>query len=239
MRTRPLVRLGALCAFALLGGCFATKTSQAPIATTYPLSEQQRMQAAWHWEILARDQAQRILENPRLRLLPLYVAGPEDGGEGNGFHRGYRALLTSELVAGGARVSTVAEQAAEVRFGVQTVRHRGRGFVRPPQGAFTALAAGIAVATLPYNHWSEPALALIPGAVLADLFSGSWTYTGNDEVIITTQVIENQRILYSASNLYYINRADREHYARPVGASAAAGAASPSLLPIIPVTDRW
>lgn len=236
MRIRPLVRVGALGALMLLSGCFATRTSQAPIATTYPLSEQQRMQAAWHWEILARDQAQRILQNPRLRLVPLYVAGPEGGREGNEFHRGYRALLTSELVGGGARVSTVAEQAAEVRFEVQAVRHRGRGFVRPPEGAFTTLAAGIAVATLPYNHWSEPALALIPGAVLADLFSGSWTYTGNDEVIITTQVIENQRILYSGSNLYYINRRDRDHYQTP--ATQPAGAAR-SLLPIIPVTDRW
>lgn len=51
-------------------------------------------------------------------------------------------------------------------------------------------------------------------------------------MIITTQVIENQRIIYSSSNLYYINAGDRRQYAPP------SGPAKP-LLPILPVTNRW
>lgn len=216
----------------LLAGCFAVGTSQAPIATTYRISDQQRMQAAHHWEILARHEAERMLEIERLRVLPLHIMAPPYSAGPGEFYRGYRDLLTSELVSRGARVSTVPAQAAEVRFTVETVKHRDRSFIRPPEGAFTTLAVGVAVASLAYNHWAEPALALIPGAMLADAFSGSWTYTGDDEVIITTQVIENQRIIYSSSNLYYINAGDRRQYAPP------SGPAKP-LLPILPVTNRW
>ena len=54
---------------------------------------------------------------------------------------------------------------SNIHVDVEVVTHRDRGFIRPPVGAFTALTAGIAVATIPYNQWSEPALALIPGAI--------------------------------------------------------------------------
>ena len=50
----------------------------------------------------------------------------------------------------------------------------------------TALATGIAVASFPIRHWSEPGLALIPAGILADSVGGSWTPTSNEEIIVTT-----------------------------------------------------
>ncbi|MCK0715449.1 hypothetical protein ACFO0U_02080 [Chromohalobacter sarecensis] len=218
---------GVVLSTVLLGGCFGVNTSQAPIATTYPTSEQQRMQAAQHWEVLAEHEAGEILAKRDLWGEPLYVETHE---KETAFSRGFRSLLTSELVEQGAIVRTQPDAgAAHVSFDVQVITHEDRGFVRPPQGALTALAAGIAVATIPFNHWTEPALALIPGAALADTFSGSWTTTGQQETIITTQVSQHDTLRYSSSNMYYINAGDSGHY----GASDTGDSAG------LPLSSDW
>ncbi len=215
----------------LLNGCLYRQMSQAPIAITYPYSEQRRMQAAFHWDVLARHEADGLLGSERLRGKTFYLPQADTSPQGD-FMRGYRSLLTSRLVERGAHVSLAATDGARIHVDVQVVDHRDRGFVRPPHGALTTLAAGIAVATIPINRWREPSLALIPAAVAADVVSGSWTYTGDTEVIITTQVIEGERISYSSSNFYYINRGDRRHY----------GDRTPSVTPPTPsvrITNEW
>ena len=110
MRTRPVlsrlanflrpVSLGL--ASLMLSGCFYANTSQAPIATTYPYTEQQRMQAAHHWDVLARHEATRILQRERVRNRDLHISEADSGDlhadSGGAFGRGFRTLLTSELV---------------------------------------------------------------------------------------------------------------------------------------------
>ncbi|AQU83034.1 MULTISPECIES: hypothetical protein [unclassified Halomonas] len=221
----------------MLNGCFYANTSQAPIATTYPYTEQQRMQAAQHWEVLAQNEASGILRSERVRFRDLHIPAGESshlsaysGGE---FERGFRTLLTSELVSRGGNVTTQPHAgSAIVQVNVEVVEHRGRGYTRPPLGAYTALATGVAVASLPLRNWSEPALALIPAAMLADTTSGSWTHTGNEEIIVTTQIVEDNRILYSSSNIYYINAGDRRHYAPHRVPQAPA-------TPTVSITDTW
>ncbi|MCI0511481.1 hypothetical protein C8E00_10672 [Chromohalobacter marismortui] len=217
---------GVVLSAVLLGGCFEVNTSQAPIATTYPISEQQRMQAAHHWEVLAKHEAREIIAKRDLWGKSLYVEKQE---RETAFSRGFRSLLTSALVQQGAIVSTEPDASAHVTFDVQVIRHEGRGFIRPPRGALTALATGIAVATIPFNNWTEPALGLIPAAALADTFSGSWTSPSPEEVIITTQVSQYDTLRYSSSNLYYINAGDSEHY----GASQTGDQAG------LPLSSDW
>lgn len=220
-----------------LGGCFYANTSQAPIATTYPYTEQQRMQAAHHWNVLAQHEADGILANSRVRFRDLYLQpdpdAPANENHGGEFGRGFQDLLTSQLVSRGATVTTEpSAQSATVRVNVEVVNHRDRGYIRPPRGAFTALAGGVAVATHPFNHWSEPALALIPAAIAADITSGSWTYTGDEEIIVTTQIVDGERILYSSSNIYYTNQGDRRHY-------APHRVPKPPATPTVSITDSW
>ncbi|MDW5375703.1 hypothetical protein R6258_02110 [Halomonas sp. HP20-15] len=207
----------------LLSGCFAANTSQAPMAKTYPYSEQQKMQAAHHWDVLAEYEAAGILRSSALRGRSLFL-NPTHGE--SPFARSFDDLLTSQLVSNGALVRTDPINAAQIDYRVQVVEHKGRDFIREPMGTWTALSAGIAVATWPVNHWSEPALALIPAAALVDAFSGSWESVSPQEVIITTQVSENNRILYSSSNIYYINAGDADHYRNDASR-------------LLPVTDAW
>jgi hypothetical protein len=211
----------------LLAGCFGTHTSQAPIATTYPISEQQKMQAAHHWDVLAQHQAELLTQNELLKSQPLYIQG---AAQPTPFSTAFDTLLTSQLVAKGAYVKTSPAQAARVSYKVQVVEHKDRGYIRAPEGAVTALAAGVAVATVPFNNWAEPALALIPLAAATDLFSGSWTSETNQEVLITTQVTLADQVVYSNSNIYYINPGDNAHY-KPAGGGAK--------LKNVPVSGEW
>lgn len=202
-------RAALLLAIAPLSGCFQLNTSQAPLAKSWPLTEQQRMQAAHHWEVLARNEARAIMESQRLRERPLYVA---PASTETPFSRGFHSLLESALVQQGGLVSTRPEGAVRVDYDVQVVSHNDRGFIRKPVGTFTALTSGIALATHPFNHWSEPALALIPGAALFDAFSGNLVEVGDTEVIITTRADEFDTLLHASSNIYYINAGDTHHY---------------------------
>ena len=180
-----------------------------PQLAVVPPMQQQRMQAAHHWEVLAQNEARGIMANQRLRSRPLYVFSPQPATP---FERGYHSLLESQLVQQGALVSTQPEGSVIIDPEVQVITHSDRGSIRRPPGTFTFLAAGVAWAFQPLKHWSEPALALIPGAALLDAFSGNITEVGNTEVIITTRAREFDTLLYSSSNIYYINAGDSNHY---------------------------
>lgn len=214
----------------VLSGCFYTNAAQVPMAKTYPYSEQQRMQAAHHWQVLAEYEATGILQQPHLRATPLYLPKHTDHPRGE-FARGYRSLLTSELVSGGAIVQKEPGGAATVDFDVEVINHSDRGFIRPYPGTMTlaALATGISVLVAPS---SNAALALIPPVAGADVTSGSWTSVSQEEVIITTKITDNERVLYSSSNIYYINQGDRRHYDPP-------RAPKPKPIPRIPLDNQW
>lgn len=194
----------------LLQGCYSVHTAQAPVATTYPLTSQQKMQAAHHWQVLARHQAELLASNGSLRLEPLHVDSSQSGA--SPFNEAFDSLLTSQLVSRGLNVKTSNINTVNISYKAQVVRHQDRSLMRASEGTWTALAAGIAVATLPFNNWSEPSLALIPVAAAADLFSGGWASRSSHEVIITTQAVDGDRIVFSSSNIYYINAGDKDHY---------------------------
>ncbi|WP_254262536.1 hypothetical protein [Marinobacterium weihaiense] len=167
------------------------------------------MQAAHHWDVLAQHQAELLTQNDLLKSQPLYIKGAD---QVTPFSTAFDSLLTSQLVEKGAYVKTSAAQAAQISYKVQVVKHDDRGAIRPPKGALTALATGIAVATIPFNHWGEPALALLPAAGAADLFGGNLTSETDQEVVITTQVTMADQVVYSNSSIYYINPGDNGHY---------------------------
>ncbi|WP_409523412.1 hypothetical protein [Nitrincola sp. MINF-07-Sa-05] len=220
---RQLCIIGVSAAF--LSGCFNLHQSQAPIAKTYPISHQQKMQAAHHWDVLAEHQAQLLMESDFLSGKAFYIHHESNASP---FSQGFDSLLTSQLVNSGAHVRTEPMNTALINYKVQVVRHKDRGYIRAPEGAWTALTASVGFAAMAYNTWSEPALALIPFAAAADLWSGDWTSETSSEVIITTQVTEHGRVLYSASNIYYINPGDSDHYQ-----------ARRSVTKAVPVTGTW
>ncbi|WP_293268046.1 hypothetical protein [Neptunomonas sp.] len=192
-----------------LPGCFYAHTSQAPIAKTYPVTEQHKMQAAHHWQVLADYEAKGIMH--QLKGQSVYV----NGGDGSSFDQTFHQMLISELVNDGASVMVSSNAAAEVSYDVNLIEHKDRGLIRPPEGAISALTVGVAVAALPYNQWAEPALALLPMALAADLLVGNAVSESSHEIAITTRVSQQGKLLHSSTNIYYINPGDKDHYTVP------------------------
>lgn len=161
-------------------------TSQIPVATNYPYTEQQKMQAAHHWEVLATDVVEQLEQSnkiskttpmivvpefylPRLRTIP--------------FKKAYQNFLITRLVDAGYNVVEPSGKAELLMtFDIQLVRHNDRP-VRSP------------------NIVSQI------GRLLAGSADGA--YVGIEaskyEVVITTSVKNKHTYVMSHTGTYYIN----------------------------------
>ncbi len=193
-----------------LAGC-AAGTSQAPVPITYPRTEQHKMQAAHHWDVLAEYEATRIMDAVKDKSKPLYVADPGNGG--SAFDMAYHNMLQEHLVANGAVVVTKPMfGGATVSYYVQVLMHNDRGYVAPAPGTYTALGAGAVVVGAAANSWQPAALAALPVLVAGDVLSGGYADVGPTEAIITTRVLEGNLVLMSDTDVFYYNAGDTDHY---------------------------
>lgn len=211
---RPLI-ISILCLFCLIcsGGC-----SRIPQPTTYSFTEQQKMQAAHHWDVLANDVANQInqtLLRYEYTSTPVFVRAtcgdensPCEPGETTQFNEGFRDLLITQLVRFGVPTNaTENEKAIVVNYKVQVVYHRDSRHAFRPPGALTALTTAISV----LRHASGEIQAIAAAGALDLAHSASET-AGHYEVIITTSMITENKYLFRTSDIYYINDLDFWHY---------------------------
>ncbi len=198
----------------LLCGCNA----RIPEPATYPYSQQQKSQAAWHWNVLAQDVANRINEQLALTgnfdksLYVEYNCGsdsvPCKPNETSPFNEAFRDLLITNLY--NLQIPTKVqpdETALNINFKVQTVRHASRRVQTIQPGIITALSAGIAVLrNAPAN------LILMASGGALDIANTSFVENGHYEIIITTSIAKNGEYFFRSSDLYYINDPDFWHY---------------------------
>jgi hypothetical protein len=196
----------------------ASCSSRLPEPITYPYSQQQKMQASEHWEILAQDLANRI--NNELILndnieTAVYVkptcgdeTTPCEANETSTFNEAFRDLLITSLYGYGIPTrSKATPESIEVLYKVQVVRHNTNRMRTLQPGILTTLSAAVLVLR---NAPSE--LVLLATGVAADIANSSYTANGHYEVIITTSMIENGKYLFRASDIYYINDKDFYQY---------------------------
>lgn len=186
-----------------LGAC----ASQVPVATTYPVTFQRKMQAAEHWDILTAHVADRLQESllglgqpPGGRPIALYVQQPKYDSE---FSMAFHNLLLTHLLERGFLVSENPGGGYAVSYDVQVVTHKDRGFIRPVPGLFTALTGAVLV--LDATADSNPATAAMMGAVGLDVATGFITDQPNSEIIVTTSVMSGDRYVTRVRDIYYIS----------------------------------
>ena len=199
----------------LLSGC----RSQLPLATTYPVSGQHKMQAAHHWDVLAQDVAEQVAEalddRVEMRLLPIDVIAENEGP----FAQVFSELLMSRLVREGLQVSSAREGVVALRIKVQVVLHGARA-QRPAPGLLTAIGAGVSVARDVSQDWIYGAVGL---GLLADVGAGYLTTHSDHEVVVTTALLHQNRFVMRSSDIYYINDRDYLEYAEPLAPAGAGG----------------
>jgi hypothetical protein len=114
-----LTKLGfAALAAATLAACQPHTHASVPVATTYPTSTQQRMQAARHWEVLARDIAEQVA--PRATGRRIYVV---NRGPRSPFGDGFQSYLIEALVGKGVTTVATPDNALTLQYAVQMIGH--------------------------------------------------------------------------------------------------------------------
>jgi hypothetical protein len=211
---RPIVFTTIICLF-ILGASGCTRIPQ---PATYDFTEQQKMQAAHHWDVLANDVANQInktLLHYEYTRVPVFVRTtcgnentPCEPAETTQFNEGFRDLLITQLVHFGVPTNaTEAPGAIVVNYKVQVVYHRDdRRSIRPP-GILTALTSAVMV----LRNASYDVQAIAAAAAL-DVANSATDNAGHYEVIITTSMVTDNKYLFRTSDIYYINDLDFWHY---------------------------
>jgi len=205
---KKIVLLGGC--LGILSACAQLNTSQAPLATTYSTTKQQKMQAAHHWDVLAQHEARLVAAS--VKEWPLYI---DDQKADTPFSQSFDNLLASRLLGQGVLLRNSAMGSMVLSYETQVIHHKDQDTVRKPVGFWTLLTAKIGVVAYAVDKWSSPAALLLPAAMAKDAFSGNLTDGSTTEVIITTRVEKAGSIVHSSSNIYYINNADEDHYMKP------------------------
>lgn len=189
-----------------------------PEPVGYPYSTQEKMQAALHWDILARDLSNKI-NNELIRsdFLETPVFVKETCGTDSEpclrqttteFNEGFRDLLITELVSFGIPTSAVPDgEAITVNYKVQIVHHQTDRLRTVQPGLLTALTTAISVIR---NAPAELVAISLAGAL--DYGNSAYVKKSDFEAIITTSMVFRKKYLFRSSDIYYINGADFHHY---------------------------
>lgn len=193
--------LMAMAVVPLLVGC-----SQVPKPSAYPMSYQQKMQAAHHWELLARDVAAGVATD----YVGLVGGGVYVEPSTGVFGHTYTEMLKTELVRQGVALAGVPHGAAVLSFDVQVIKFRAtwpdRQNRRNP-GFWT----GIAVVIRTAKEFTKN--MIIPGGVLLDAAEGTMVTLPAHEIVITTSLEKDGAFVMRRSDLYYVNDVDAGQYA--------------------------
>ena len=187
----------------------ASCASQTPLPKTYPISYQQKMQAAHHWDVLAQDVAQRITARLEGAGSRVHVVAPEARYT---FSEAFHSLLLTHLVDQGFQVTKhYSGSGLSVEYEVQLVTHADRGFITHRPGQLTALTAGLWV--LAEVADKSPGLAATGAVAAYDAGAGHLTGPVPDnEVIVTTSVLRDEQYVMRTRDIYYVSDNNRDQY---------------------------
>ncbi len=196
---------------------FVIGCTRVPQPASYAYSEQQKMQASHHWDVLASDVANQI-NNQLIRSdyidKAVFVktscgsdAEPCQRGQTTQFNEAFRDLLLTRLVGFGVPTSAEKQVAdIQVDYKVQVVYHASNRFTIPP-GSLTVLSALVLV----FRH-APVELQVLAAAAGLDTMNSAGPRNGHYEVIISTSMVADDKYLFRTSDIYYINDNDFWHY---------------------------
>lgn len=190
---------------ALLVGC---ASSPIPVSANFPLTVEPKVRSAGHWGQLSNDVVKQTLESlGKLGVSGnLYVALPANPTV---FDKAFQNFLITDLVKSGRVVQQYPDQALEVSYQTQVVRHNSP---RPNflPGRFTMITAGLYAAYgLGFNPVGDKMAGGLAAAAgldyIASESSGGPTAT---ELILTTTIASGGRYLVRKTDIYYVEEAD-------------------------------
>lgn len=207
-------RLTAAATALLLASACATPYSPTPLATNFETSKQQKLQAASHWNTIARDVADRL----SARLQPGSKLFVNQHADATSFERAFSAQLATALVDAGHLVMRSPEGAMRVGVDTQTVPFAADRPQYRYAGAATALAGGVWVlydiVEYASNGPAKAAVATVAAADAAHWFRSEFASgeTPALEIIVNTSVTDASRFVARTTNVYYVADTDQHLY---------------------------
>lgn len=199
----------------LAAGCTAPFT-EAPVATNFKAAEQQKLQSASHWQVIANDTAVQLLRSLPSGRQPLYV---RQSAQDSAFQRAFNEQLISSLIAAGYPVMKHPLTSGSLEVAVKTdyVTWAKRAHRDPVLGEITTLTGGLWVLRNIYRHGS-PGAAMMGAAILADAyFAANSKYAKGlrpkHELVVSVSVSDNDRYYANSTNVYYTTEKDFKNYA--------------------------
>ena len=192
-------------------------TSEAPIPKSYPLTTQEKIQAVYHWGLLAEHIAGLVkvaLETEYTNNRPgrpIYVAPSGI----TPFEKVFHALLMTKLFETGLSISNNPEQSLLLSFDIELVKYPKR-HVKVEKEIYKSLAMGLIVK-------DEVSFAESPDVSNIDNQSGEGVRQSKDEylftlpeneIIITSSLTYNDRYIMRNSSVYYIDDPEWWQYAQ-------------------------
>ena len=183
----------------------ASCSSQAPIAKSYPYSEQAKMQAAHHWDLLAADVVAQVGKTQLSATKAIYVSTPK--GEMTAFQEAYQNLLITQLVKGGYHVVNEERGSMKMTYDVQVVQQESSRFVRPCRGTILIpVAVGVYIIKNASDFAKQWCTWAIGGALAAEELIGREGFRPTDfELIVTTSLMDGNAYVTRHTEIFYIN----------------------------------
>ena len=199
----------ATAAAAVLAGC-AVPYSPAPLATNFPTTRQEKLQAAAHWNAIADHIEQRIVADMKKHpQRPYYVVEDRDATP---FKRAVTTQLITSLVKDGYVVARSPAGAWKVDLDIQPVTFSKNRPQYRYTGAHTVLATGAWVLSD-----IDPVVGLVGVAGAADAYHWFTSQfapgaTPKTELIVTLSVSDQFRYYARSTSAYYVADTDRALY---------------------------
>jgi hypothetical protein len=201
----------ALAAGLVLAGC-ASRYTPVPLAATFPTTKQVKLQAAYHWGVIADNIEKRIVaELKKSPPRPVYIFEPP---QATPFQHALAAQLTTSLVNDGYTVSRSPAGSLKVEMDVQAVTFTANRPQYRYHGQPSVLAGGVWLLSE-----IEPPALLYAAAGAGAWDSYSWFNaqfapgdTPKTEIIITVSVSDQYRYVARNTSAYYVADTDRVLY---------------------------
>jgi len=195
----------------------------ASCATDIPLprgnasSEQTKLRAAHHWDLVARDIAAQ-LNKSLTSVAPgrtVYIVPPPNPSS---FQAALHEFVTTRLVDGQTRVALNPKGALSVTLSTRLVNNVSER--QTSTVPLVAIAAGIMVAYNVVLHANRDlgTMAVLGSAAGYDVVSGRLERPGSPsktELIVTASVEDGNQYLVRKTDVYYIDDADRSLFDTP------------------------
>jgi len=198
----------AACAALLATGC----ATAIPEARTFPPAEQKKALSVRHWGMIAEDAVERTRQAVARAALPaaqpLFVAERAQ----TDFDRAFRNYMVTGLVDAGVPVAAHPQDAVEIQYETQVVRHA----VRDPlaagyqPGTATAGVAGFWVLRDAFRTWpsGSAVAATIAGATGLDAYRALNPGETGAELLLTISIVQEGRYVLRSTDAYYIEPGD-------------------------------